>query len=166
MINLEGIRQAVCKSIKDHLNKPVIRSNQNANPPDYPYITYTITTLMRANNGTYGVYVEDDGKGNNQKVYRKGFQQVWSFTVHADNDLTSKQLALELYDYLDEIGRIDLADKGVVIQHIENITNRDTLLTTEYEYRNGFDVVFAFVNEIVDTDTDDVDNYSYNYTQN
>ena len=163
MVNLSTIREVICKSIKEHLQIPVIRTNQNATPPDYPYISYTITTLMRTNNGTYGLFIEDDGKGNSKKYYRKEFQQIWSFTVCADDDLTSKEFAFSLYDFLDKIGKIDLAENGVVIQRIDDITNRDNLLTTEYEYRNGFDVYFAFMNEIEDKSTDDIDDIQLNY---
>ena len=142
MVKLSKIRDKITTMIKEHLNIEVIRVNQDAPAPAYPYIGYTITTLMKTNNGTYSEYVE-----NNVKVYCKEFQQIWSFTVYAADDLQSKQLAIELYDYLDNIGSADLGDNDIVIQRIGDITNRDTLLTIDFEYRNGFDVTFAFMNE-------------------
>ena len=143
MVDFSTIRDHITAMIKGHLNIEVIRVNQNAPPPDYPYIGYTVTTLMKANNGTYSEYVEND-----VRVYCKEFQQIWSFTVYSADDLQSKSIAIALYDYLDSIGSVELAENGIVIQKIGDITNRDTLLTIDYEYRNGFDVTFAFMNEI------------------
>lgn len=157
MIAFDRIRDTIVTKIKESLNIEVVRVNQNAPPPAYPYIGYTITTLMKTNNGTYSEYVE-----NNVKVYCKEFQQIWSFTVFADNDLQSKEIAIRLYDYLDNIGAVDLSENDIVIQRIGNITNRDTLLTIDYEYRNGFDVTFAFMNEIKNTNAESevIDNYT------
>jgi hypothetical protein len=166
MVNLSTIRHVITSAIEKHTEKPVIRTNQDATPPEYPFISYTITTLMRANNGTYGLFIEDDENGASKKYYRKEFQQVWSFTACAADDITSKELALQLYDFLDKIGKIELAENGVVIQRIENITNRDSLLTNGYEYRNGFDVFFAFMNEIEEENTDEIDDVQLNYNSN
>jgi hypothetical protein len=163
MINLSQIRHIITDAIATYTEKPIIRANQDATPPDYPFIAYTITTLMRANNGTYGEYIDSDENNGEKRIYRKEFQQVWSFTACADDDLTSKQLAIQLHDFLDRAGSSELHDKGVVVQRIEDITNRDNLLTNGYEYRNGFDVFFAFVNEIEDTNTADVDDVQFNY---
>lgn len=143
MVNLQSIRDKITGLIKKHLNIEAFRVNQNAPPPAYPYIGYTITTLMKTNNGTYSEYVEND-----DRVYCKEFQQIWSFTVYAADDMQSKEIAIALYDYLDNIGSVELSDNNIVIQLIGDITNRDTLLTIDYEYRNGFDVTFAFMNEI------------------
>lgn len=166
MVNFSTIRHVITSAIEAHIGKPVIRTNQDATPPEYPYIAYTITTLMRTNNGTYGEFIEEDKNGASKKYYRKEFQQVWSFTACADDDLTSKELALQLYDFLDNIGALDLAEDGVVIQRIENITNRDNLLTNGYEYRNGFDVFFAFMNEIEGDNADEIDDVQFTYNSN
>lgn len=147
MIDYDKLSISIVKSIKDALKVQVIRANQNAEPPKYPYIAYTITTLMKTNNGTYGELIENIN-GENIITYRKEFQQIWSFTVLSDNDLQSKELAFKLYDYLDKVGTINLVDNEVVVQRIGNIMNRDNLLTIGYEYRNGFDVTFAFMNEV------------------
>ena len=40
-----------------------------------------------------------------------------------------------------------LRNNGVVAQSVTSVTNRDNILTVEYEYKNGFDVVFYLYDE-------------------
>ena len=40
-----------------------------------------------------------------------------------------------------------MKDNGVTVQSVTNVTNRDNILTVEYEYKNGFDVVFYLFDE-------------------
>lgn len=115
---------------------------------------------MIVNNGTYGEFVEND-----TMIYRKEFQQVWSFTVQSDDDIESKILALKAYDFFDNVGTTILNENSAVVQKLSNITNRDNILTIEYEYRNGFDVTFAFMNEIT-TETEEINDFKFNYNSN
>ena len=140
MIEIRANEIEIVEGLKEHLGCEVIMANQDSPIPAYPYVSYTVTTLMRANNGTWSEY-EDGTK-------YKEVQQIWSFTVQADNDTESKVVAIDAHNFFDEIGTIYLNDKGIVVQLLGDITNRDNFLTTGYEYRNGFDVTFAFIDEI------------------
>lgn len=133
MIDYDGVRTAVVKGLKAYLKCPVIRSNQNAEPPPHPYVSYTITTPASENKGTYGVY--DDG------IDRKPVLQTWSITAQSDNNIESVTFAAKAREWLDHFGKSYLNDKGVIVQSVGRITNRDNILTIEYEYKNGFDVV-------------------------
>ena len=62
---------------------------------------------------------------------------------------------MEARDWLEEAGRLELADQGIVVGHVGAIHNRDTFLTLEYEYRKGFDVVFSLMN-VVDKEREEV----------
>lgn len=141
MIDYENLRITVAKGLKDYLGCPVIRSNQNAEPPPYPYVSYTITTLMSENRGTYGRY--DDG------VARKPVTCIWSITVQSDDNIKSVTLANKAREWLDYAGTVYLNDNNVIVQSVGGVTNRDNVLSVEYEYRNGFDVVFWLYDEIV-----------------
>jgi hypothetical protein len=44
-----------------------------------------------------------------------------------------------------------LNDNGVIAQSLTSISNRDNMITIEYEYRHGFDVVFWLLNEVQST---------------
>ena len=140
MIDYENIRLIVAKGLKQYLGCQVIRSNQNAEPPAYPYVSYTVTTLASANNGTYGEW--DDGKA------RKAVTSTWSITALSDDNAESVMLAMKAREWLEFVGTTYLNDNKVVVQSVGGITNRDNVLTYDYEYRNGFDCVFWCFDEI------------------
>lgn len=144
MFDYDGKRTIVATGLSKYLGKPVIRSNQNEEPqkdlPEYEFISYTITQLMSQNKGTYGVY--SDG------IDRKPFTQTWSVTSISDDNFKSVANAIKAREWFDHVGTVYLYDNGVVVQSVGNVTNRDNVLTTEYEYKNGFDVVFSFLDEV------------------
>lgn len=141
MVDCAKIRDVVCKGIKEYCGLPIIRSGQNAPAPDYPYISYTVTTLMSENNGTYSI--------KNDKVYKE-VTQTWSITIIADNYNTCIEKAMLVRNWLDFNGRMYLTDNDVVVQQITAITTRDNMLTVDYEFRCGFDVIFSCFDEIGD----------------
>lgn len=144
MIDLDAIRLTVVKGLRDYLGIPVIRSNQTGEPPNYPYLSYTIINPARDNGGTWGKY--DDGKD------RKPITQTWSVTVQSDNASEALENIMKARDWLDHIGTVCLNDNRIIVQSLTGISNRDNMIMIEYEYRNGFDVVFWLLNE-----TDNVD---------
>ena len=139
MIDYEGICLTVAKSLKDYCGVPVIQSNQNEEPSFDTYLSYTITTPMSENKGTYGVY--KDGKD------RKAFTQIWSISSISSDNLKSVANACKAREWLDHVGTTTLSDNGVIVQSVGSVTNRDNFLTVEYEYKNGFDVVFWLMDE-------------------
>lgn len=134
-----NLRLTVCEGLKKYLGIPIMRTGQNAEPPDYPYLSYTVTTLESANNGTWGEY--KDG------IDRIPVKQTWSITVQSDKEDESIELACKAREYLDNVGTQYLNDRDVIVQSVTNITNRDNLITIDYEYRNGFDAVFYMFDE-------------------
>lgn len=147
MIDYENLKNTVTSGLEKYCGCIVRRSNQNSPLPSYPYLSYTITTFMSANKGTYGVYA--DGKD------RKQVTQTWSITAISGNDAESKMLANKARQWLEHIGSTYLNDNNVYVQSVGGITNRDNLLTTEYEYRNGFDVFFN-VFDVVDNPIEEI----------
>ena len=134
MIDYENMRKIIVKGLKDYLKCPVIRQNQNAEPPSYPYVSYTITTLASENNGTYGVY--SDGYD------RKPITQIWSISAQSDKSGEDVDLIVKAREWFEHLGSQYLNDNDVIVQSTTSITNRDNILTMEYEYKHGFDVVF------------------------
>lgn len=125
---------AVCGGLGGYLGVPVIRGNQNAQPPAYPFVSYNITTIAGANGGTYQQH--PDG------VDRKMVRSIWSLTALSDRWAESVVLATKAREWFEHTGRAWLSENGLTVQSTGEITNRDNILTVEYERKNGFDVVF------------------------
>lgn len=140
MIDFENIKITIVKGLKEFLKIPVIRSSQNALPPRYPYISYTITCFLGENKGTWGVY--------NDEVERFLTVQKWSFTMLSNNYNECLLLANKAKNWFENIGILYLSDKNIIVQSVGQINNRDNIITVDYEYRNGFDVVFYLFDEI------------------
>ncbi len=143
MIDYENMRITVVKGLKQYLGCPVIRANQNVQPPSYPYVTYTVTTLMSENGGTWQEY--DNG------IDRQAVTQTWSISALSNESSESVRLAAMARAWLTRLGTRYLNDNNVIVQSAGNITNRDNILTSEYEYKNGFDVVFWLYDEVENT---------------
>lgn len=140
MIDNDKLRETVVTGIKNYLQIPFIQSNQNAEPPAYPFLSFTVTKLESENKGTWSEY--DDGKD------RQAVTQTWSISSLSDDENESITNASKAREWFDRVGRLYLKDNGVIVQSVGAITNRDNVLTTEYEYKNGFDVVFYMLSEV------------------
>lgn len=140
MIDFKNIRTVIADALAEYTGCPVVMANQTAHIPKYPYISFTVTTPARSNNGTYGAY--SDG------VYKKPINQIWSFTAQSGAPDEAQELALKAHNYFDYIGIEHLKENGIVVSRLGDITNRDSLLSVNYEYRNGFDVTFGLMDKI------------------
>lgn len=139
MINYREIEKLIVNGLQDYLtsqgyNCPVIMANQTSPIPEYPYISYTITSPVISDAKTYGV--------TNDGTRFKSMVQIWSFTVQSGDDTETANIALAAYDWFALVGSTYLSDNKIVAQRVGSITNRDNLLSIEYEYRQGFDVQF------------------------
>ena len=116
---------------------PFVPSNTTKEMPPYPYVSFSLIR-DKLLGGTYS---------EGEKLY-KALDLTYSFTVQAKSEQEAQIIAMKARDYLDEVGRLNLQEAGVVINNLTGITSRDNLLTIEYEYRRGFDAVIAVFNEI------------------
>lgn len=152
MIDYENLRTTVVKGLNKYLNCIVVRSNQDAELPPYPFISYTIITPMSEYKGTYGVY--DDG------VLRKPVTTTWSITALSDDSMESVKLANKAREWLDCAGTTYLSDNGVIVQSVGSVTNRDNVISVGYEYKNGFDCVFSCFDEVKLLDEETIETVS------
>lgn len=141
MIDQERINIFLAENLKRATGCEVVKANLASAPiPPYPYISFTVLNTD-TRKGTYFV--------SEEKRYIP-LVQTWSFTVQGDKDNEAQLAAMKAKDWLEEAGRTGLNDENIVVQSVGPITNRDTLLTLEYEYRKGFDVVLSLMNEVED----------------
>lgn len=148
MYDIDKLRKTLVNGLSNALKVPVIRSDQNAEPPKYPYIVYTVTILAKHDRGTWGEY--EDGKA------RKPFTQTISVKALSDDWGESNSLAMTARNWLDYAGRLFLKDNEVIVQSVGEVSERSNMLTVEYEYAHGFDAVFwCMDDQEMDIDTID-----------
>ena len=141
MIDYKQMRTIVNGGLSKYLGIPVIRGNQSVAAPAYPYMITNVTTIASENNGTWQEH--EDGKD------RKLVRSIWSVTSLSDDWDESVANAIKARDWIEHLGRSILAENGIMVQSTTAITNRDNVLTIEYERLNGFDVIF-YVYDVLD----------------
>ena len=130
----------IVNGLQEYLGCPVILANQHSPAPKYPYVSFTNIAPIKANNGTF--CTNFDGH------YHKAVKQTWSFTVQSDNDSECSEIVSKAFDWFSLVGIDYLSDNQIYVERLEDIRNRDNLITIQYEYRRGFDVVFVINDEI------------------
>lgn len=145
MINHRQNEIVVVEGLKAYLSthdRPceVVRQNQVVEVPPYPYGCYTVTTPISGSRGTYSE--AEDGT-----LYRN-IEQTWSFTIQSDDQEEALTLALRAYDFFTAAGLILLADNDIAVIRVQPVTNRDNLISIEYEFRKGLDVTFGLLSTI------------------
>lgn len=140
MIPYKDLTTHIPQGLKKHLGVEVILGNQTAPAPAYPYGSYNITTVASVNNGTW----QQDADGKDRKLVRS----IWSFSWLSDDWDESVAMAIKARDWFEHEGRVWLSEQGITVQSVTEITNRDNILTVEYERKNGFDVVFYLYDEV------------------
>lgn len=125
---------------------PVIMANQVSPAPPYPYLSYTVTSPVVSD--AKGYSIAEDG------TRFKPMVQIWSFTAQSSDDVEAFDIAMNAYNWLALSGTVYLNDNRIVVQRVGNITNRDNLLTIEYEYRRGFDAEFLLMHEVNENESE------------
>lgn len=165
MLDYRKTEEAIVAPLKSYLSKgnrpcEVVRQNQVAKIPAYPYVSYTVTTPVSAHRGTYS-------EAEDKTLYRC-ILQTWSFTVQSDDQEEALFIAMKAYDFFTAAGLTTLADSGITVRRVRDVSTRDNLITIQYEYRNGFDVVFGLTQEIVPDEefsTDEIDTIEIGQSQ-
>lgn len=125
----------------------VVLANQVSPIPPYPYVAYTLTQARSEHGGTYGI----DENGNRTME----FDSVISYTVQSDDEDEAVFLAVKAAAWFQEIGTTFFSDNDVYIKRVGAVTNRDNLISVQYEYRDGFDVTFTTVEKLEASEFDD-----------
>lgn len=145
MLDYRQTEIVIVENLKDYLQSElrpceVVRQNQVSKIPPYPYVSYTVIPLVSSMGGTY--CEAEDGT-----LYR-AIQQTWSFTTQSDDQEEAIELAYKIVDFFSAVGVTLLNDNGIVVIRVGGISNRDNLITIQYEYRNGLDVTFSLIYSI------------------
>lgn len=136
MIDYPLIVSSVNKIIKEETKQPVVPQNTTNKMPEYPFCTYTITSPYLAVSSAY------EGETLTENV-----ELVISLTWYAKNTLTAASYTQQTAAALKHPKhRQDLLTKGISVVKCLNFGNRDTFLSIDTEYRNGFDLRLRVLN--------------------
>lgn len=143
---IETIRNQIVKGLYEHTGCLVVNTDNNERKPEYPFISYKITSLNLPS-GEAGAYTF-----NYSKSKTEGFnydliedielqpQMVISLTVYDKSLAEAQELALECWEWFKLVGRQNLKDINVTVVEVSQIQDRTTHLVDYYEYKQGFDV--------------------------
>ena len=145
MLDFRKYETIIVENLKQYLTEStrrceVVRQNQVAKIPPYPYVSYSVITPADAHKGTYSE--AEDG------TLYKSIQQTWSFTTQSDDQDEAITLAYKIFDFFSAAGVQFLSDNEIVVLRVGGISTRDNLISIQYEYRNGLDIVFGLVYSI------------------
>lgn len=127
----------ICAGITAELGCQVVKSNITDHVPAYPFVSFTITGI-RTRQRTYA----------DAEMPYVPASVTYSFTVQSNDDYEALALAMRLHDWFEETGRMYLKDNGMVFTDIGQISERDNMITLEYEHRKGFDCVLNLMNYV------------------
>lgn len=144
MIPQARIQQEMLSRLEAYTGCKCVPANTAKQMPAYPYISFTVINTDQRK-GTYSA-VEMDGK----TVLYMPTRQTLSFTAQSDDDAQAMEKAMLISDFFTEAKRLVLEDNDIIVADVGAITPRDNMLTIEYEYRKGLDVVLQLNNVITD----------------
>lgn len=139
MIQINPIRSAIVKGLKAFTGATTILSEQNAPQPKYPFISVKMT-LLGQKRGHASVVIE-----GSESVHTQQVEMTLSVSCYGATTLSTEELVYKALQYFEVDGIQPLQDQKIVIVRTSPITDRTTFLTTDYEYKMGFDVTIRAV---------------------
>ncbi len=129
----------IVRQLESYIGCAVVLTNQTAPVPPYPYISYTVITPVHSVDGTYCM------RGG---VYYQPMLQTWSLTAHSGDSRSCQKLGMQMYDFFARAGRQVLYQKEIAVDSKTDLMQRDNLLTIQFEYRCGMDVIFRLMHRL------------------
>ena len=154
MIDYQGVCSAVTTALAAHLGIAVTPETQAPGP--YPLVSYAIPVLLGQSRGTWGI---------DQDRQSKPATQTWSISAASAQDMESVSLILKAYDWFDNDGTIYLNDRGITVQSLSAILNKDKAAEGSIEYKKGFEVVLGLANETVPQGAETIETVTLTNTQ-
>ncbi len=146
MIDLNSIRNKIAGLIHSATQLPVVPADDDGDMPAYPYVTHGQTGAYRT---PFRHDIEEyDGTGDELLVTESKIGEfTLSLTVYDGNEDAAALRCMQIRDWLDRPGRLDLDDLGVTLINISEVDNRSLLLGDHREYRWGLDAVLQVLDQ-------------------
>ena len=151
------MRNSLIKKMWEHLQRPVILSDQSSPETTYPYIYYNIIGPPKGLSGMGDNRIIAKGD-DAYTVLHDHPTAIFSFTACSQNrtadgkqilgDDEAMELAESAMHYLEHIGYKELSLLGIVVVEISNEGQRSGLVVDEIDRRYGFDCRVRFKHTI------------------
>lgn len=159
MISHADIRNKLVSGLHKFMDMLVVQQSSIGDQPEYPFITYTVTSPYLQLGQPERYTQEIDGSIVTRS--KEHYEQVYSFTIASKDEDEAMDKCLQAIQYFKFYGTQDLADQNIVIVKISSISARDNMITIDYERRYGFDVRIRVAYEETMLTTDTIDNISF-----
>lgn len=144
MIDINTIRNTIIGSLYNHLGFLIIESSSVNEKPDYPYFSFTITTLYKSEFEN----PREESTTDTINTFEEDGNVVFSFKSLSNDSDESRNNALKAYKFFKFTGVESLYENGISVKKVTNVANRNILLVEEYEKIEGFDVIFRVESSI------------------
>ena len=154
MMDVKSLQREMLRLLEDYTGCKVVQANTTKQMPNYPYISYSLLNVD-TRKGTYSAHTGTKiVEGIETPVNMLSMPAIlkYSFTVQSDDDVAALIHAISIKDFFEESKRQELADIGLIVSDVGGITQRDNMLTIEYEYRKGLDVTLSLNNVMESAD--------------
>ena len=143
-MRLEEIRNKIVKGLHEHTGVTIVPTDTADRKPDYPYISYKITSSHDANTFSLVdklIKAADPKFAHDIQVNRLE-QPIITISINAygENDGIAYDLAVKARDWFTFHGELYFIDLNVVVVNATNISDRTQQIVDDYERRHGFDV--------------------------
>lgn len=158
MTELRTMQRKMLSMLEAYTGCAVVPANTTKKMPPYPYISYSVINIS-TRRGTYSAHTGTKNvEGEEVPVTLLSMPEkvTYSFTVQSSDDAEAFVHAMEIKDFFEEAKRQELADNDIIVADVGGITPRDNMLTIEYEYRKGLDVVLSLNNVLESADTGEI----------
>ncbi len=150
----------IIDAFRIYMDIPLIRSEQNADAPEYPYGTYKLTDLNRER-PHLGVLETKEKPGDETKcivTFRGQCDAVISLSFLSNDAKALWELVYKACDWWDDFIDEVAEPLGVRITRLSDPQDRSTQLEFEWEYKFGFDVrLSTYVVREKEVDTVDIE---------
>lgn len=133
------IKAVITRMIQDTGLLIVKADQEGAETPSLPYGIYKVTSPYVKGRGRGNITYESDGEITYEKFSEQPLTTI-SFSIYADDEDESRELALQVRNWFSFYGSIYLEENDIAIHRLWNVENRTTHIIEHYEYKHGFDV--------------------------
>lgn len=142
---MQALKNKIVKGLREHLGFHVVPTDTAGQKPEYPYLSYKITSSLE-NNGGFNLIdhvVPSDSPDFEYDIETTRSEQAQfslSVSAYSNDEDEACRLAIRAADWFKFTGYAYLKDCNVIVVNVSNVSDRAIQIVDDYERRYGFDV--------------------------